>query len=100
MQACKYNNVKAAKFLLNCGLNVNKTDNDDLTAADYAWINESWSCLYEILLVEGTFPKSFDIHLLELPKDTDSRETIICKNAIISIADKITQFHIALSWES
>lgn len=99
MLACQYNNTRATKLLLNCGLNVNKIDKYGWAASDYAWKNGNWRCLLEILKAEATFPKDFDIKLLEAPDLSNSRETIDLKTQIIAFARKVNQLHKSIELE-
>jgi len=81
MLACKYDNVKAVKFLLGCGLNVNQKDGQKFTASDHAWDNGNLKCLIELLNADAPFPKSFNIQLVGSSEDKPSIEDIVKKAA-------------------
>lgn len=84
MPASKCSNDKA---------NGSGTDADGLTASDYAWENQSWECLLELLKAEAPFPKCFNRNILVGNTSSESHEIIRHKNEIIDIAQKADEFH-------
>lgn len=59
MLASKYGNEEVLKFLISCGLNVNKKDGLGSTASDYAWENKNLACLIQLLNADAPFPKQY-----------------------------------------